>query len=249
MEQLLLWLRHIKGDTNASLAVLFGGIDVTTVSRYVDHVTACVNSELDHMIEWPSAEERRRLQGVWEAYPMAVAVLDGTHCKVDKPANDPDPLYSGYKCAHTYNYLCCVDFMGVILSVEGPFDGRPNDRSVWNQSHLGQHSAEYLSEDERILADGGFVGGGVLITPIHQTVIDSVEEADREVLRRVNRRFTSCRIIVEDVFEWLKARAHILNEVYHHSLAKQGPLFLAACRLHNFVRINRIDHAITLPPI
>ena len=71
--------------------------------------------------------------------------------------------------------------------MEGPFAGRMNDRACYDSSELGQHYERFLSEGERILADGGFVGGHPLLVPIHQTVIQRQEDEERkERMQAVN---------------------------------------------------------------
>ena len=85
-----------------------------------------------------------------------VAVLDGTHCPIQAPSQLNNLYYSGYKCKHTQNYLVCVNYMGMILCVDGPHVGRANDRQDYKQSELFNNHSEFVSDDEYILADGGF---------------------------------------------------------------------------------------------
>ena len=62
-----------------------------------------------------------------------------------------------------------------------------------------------------------------------------------------NKEFTANRLIVEDVFGWLKGRAHALNTAWTRDLDRQTAVFKASCRLHNFKRILRIDQALQQP--
>jgi len=135
--------------------------------------------------------------------------------------------------------------LGVILKVEGPFPGRHNDRACYNQSEMGQHPEQFLSEGERILADGGFIGGGPLLVPIHQTVIQKeANEERKERMQEANEEIKDNRMLVEDVFGWLKARAKRLGHRYGRARERQAEEFTAACRVHNFVRRGRISHAL-----
>ena len=59
-----------------------------------------------------------------------------------------------------------------------------------------------------------------------------------------SREFNANRLIVEDVFAWLKQRACVLNSAWPRHLERQAHLFKAACRLHNFIRMLRIDYAL-----
>ena len=226
VEQLMLWIFHISDDRTKTLSLMFKHIDATTVLRYVDHITWCINTELDDVVAWPSAEQRRSLFGWFSICDTAIAVLDGTHCPIQRPLDNEINYY--------------------VIYIEGPFNGHDNDRTVFKQSDLYNHPELYLGEGEKILADGGFVGGGSLLVPIHGDVIQRRDdEHERQLMKEINDEFTGNRLIVEDVFGWIKARAHVLDTVYGRQKERQGDVFKAACRLHNFVRINRIDYALS----
>ena len=240
-DQLLMWILHIADEGNKTLSLLFGNLPLSTLSRTVSHITWCVNTELGTYIQWPTAEERKTLHGFFSIWDTAVAILDGTHCEISKPTYDQRVYYSGYKHKHTQNFLVCVDFLGVIIHVEGPFAGRGNDRGVYNSSEIGRHPERFFSEGERLLADGGFVGGGPLLVPIHGTVIDKTStEEGKAVLREINQEVSDNRVLVEDVFGWIKGRAHVLDHRYRGRREAQAEVFYASCRLHNFVRLHRI---------
>jgi hypothetical protein len=242
-DQLLMWLLHIADEGDKTLALLFGEVHITTVRNIIDHVTWCVNTDLEGYIQWPTAEERKLLHGSFAVWDTAVAIIDGTHCEISEPTYDERVYYSGYKHKHTQNYLVCVNSLGVILHVEGPFPGRRNDRGVYNSSEIGKHPEQFFSEGERLLADGGFVGGGPLLVPIHSTIIDkATKEETKEVLREINQEVSDDRVLVEDVLGWIKARAHVLDHRYTRARETQAQIFYATCRLHNFVRLHRIAY-------
>ena len=91
--------------------------------------------------------------------------------------------------------------------------------------------------------------GPNLLVPIHKTVIDKqTDEAGKQDMAAYNKEFTSNRLIVEDVFGWLKQRACVLNTAWPRQVERQAGIFKAACSLHNFVRMIRIEHAMQPPP-
>jgi len=244
-DQLLLWLFYLCGDRTSQLIMHFDYLSASTIFRYIDHVSWCMNDILDECIRWPTPEERRSLYGMMSVHEHAIAVLDGTHCRLQAPGEYNNIFFSGYKHMHSQNYLVCVDYMGMITYVQGPYQGRPNDRDCYNNCLLSEKSAEYLSEDEQILADGGFVGGPGLLVPIHKdTYNQPMDEDARQGMMNYNKEFTANRLIVEDVFGWLKERACVLNTAWARRVNKQGPVFKAACKLHNFIRMMRIDYAL-----
>ena len=79
---------------------------------------------------------------------------------------------------------------------------------MYNKSDLSNNQSNYLSSGEFILADGGFIGGPGLLVPITETTLKKVtDERTKETMKDLNSEFTANRLIVEDVFGWLKARA------------------------------------------
>ena len=92
------------------------------------------------------------------------------------------------------------------------------------------------------------MGGPGLLVPIHQdTYSQPMDEQAREGMMDYNQEFTANRLIVEDVFGWLKERACVLNRAWARHRDRQGPIFNAACKLHNFSRMIRIDYALQRP--
>ena len=245
-DQLLLWLFYLCGDRTSQLIMHFEYLHQSTIFRYIDHVSACMNDMLDECVAWPTPDERRSLYGMMSVHQHAIAVLDGTHCRLQAPQDANNLFYSGYKHMHTQNYLVCVDYLGLVRYIEGPWAGRPNDRACYNECKLSKQQADFLQGDEKILADGGFVGGSGLLVPIHQDILSSpMTEQAKQGMLNYNAEFTANRLIVEDVFGWLKERACVLNTAFARHRSKQEAIFYAACKLHNFIRMIRIDYALS----
>jgi hypothetical protein len=223
---------------------LFGHLHVSTLYRTVDHVTHCINTVLGDLIHWPSAKERKDMYGWLAVCDKAIAILDGTHCEIEKPSENQREYHSYYKHKHTQNYLVCVNPFALVIYVDGPYPGRGNDRGLFNQCSLALRPAEFVSEGEVILADGGFMGGEPLLVPVHADTIKragSKEEAQMYV--DFNDELSEGRVLVEDVFGWLKHRARILSKKFPRKREIQGQLFLATCCIYNFVRMRRIEFA------
>lgn len=243
VEQLLLWILYMQEVGIKSLGLCFGLLVDTTVFRYVDHVTDCINHHLAHSLRWPSPAERRCYYGYFSVCREAVAIVDGTHCEIEEQVDDPHGFWSGYKHKDTQNYLIYVNVLGIIIKVEGPFKGRANDMGVFNQSDLGLSSGSFLSPGERILADGGFPGAAPLLIPINNTIIEGEQGSEeRQRMKDRNDHFKDSRVLVEDVIGWVKARAKRLSHRYTRDRETQGPEFYASCRVHNHIRWNRISY-------
>ena len=59
-----------------------------------------------------------------------------------------------------------------------------------------------------------------------------------------NQQFTANRLVVEDVFGWLKERACVLDGTFGSLRDKQDPVFYAACKLHNFTHMIHINYVL-----
>ena len=123
-EELLLWICHVVGSPTPMLELIFSHLSYTTIHRYADHVTRCINSRFSHMIQWPEAEDRKALHGTFSLSDNVIAVLDGTHCPLQRPTYDEREYYSGYKGYHSQNFLIACNVFAIIIYVDGPYPGR-----------------------------------------------------------------------------------------------------------------------------
>ena len=62
-DKLLLWLFYLCGDRTSQLTMHFGFPHLSTIFRYVDHVSWCMNDTLSECIAWPT---RKRSKGCTE---------------------------------------------------------------------------------------------------------------------------------------------------------------------------------------
>jgi len=246
-EQLLLWLFYTKGQDAAVMGLFFGALHRTTVIRVCNHVSQSIQIALGDVVRWPTPDERKLLRGWFSVCDKAIAVLDGTHCEIRKPTNDESDYHSSYKHKHTLNYLVCVSPFALVIYVSQAFKGRGNDRGAFNRTPLATSPADFVSEGEVILADGGFHGGPQLLCPVTVTEIAAVRSEDMQLgLAGFNDELTEARVLVEDVFSWLKARARILEGRFPQNKKRQRSVFVATCCVYNFIRMKRIAYAAEL---
>jgi len=237
-EQLLLWLLHLKGTPTSVLMLVFEDFTRTTVLHYVDHVTWAVNEVWEGLVRWPDADERKLWQGALSIDPMCIGIIDGTLAEIERPSVSAKSHYVHRKKRYAENFLVVCNPIGVIIWVDGPFLGIENDRAAWKQSALFTRRSEHFSSGEKLLADGGFDGGSHLLCPVRVSNIHS------EDLIEFNVEVSNDRVLVEDVFGWLKARARILALRYGRDVQKHAAAFYAACRWYNALRLLRIEFAI-----
>jgi hypothetical protein len=244
-EQLLLWFMY--GDTGNSviISLLFGNIHPRSVDNYAQHVTDTIISILCGEIHWPDAQERSCLYGLFSIDDKAIGVLDGTHCEIRVPTNDEEEYYSGYKKMCSQNYLVVVNVLGLVVYFDGPYAGRYNDRGIYNNCDLAINTATYFSSGEKILADGGFIGGLPLIVPATKVDIRSAAtEEERKRLRVYNREFGLNRSLVEHTIHFVKDRARLLTMRWPKAAIKQAKYLKAGICIYNYIRFQRIKAAI-----
>jgi hypothetical protein len=243
-EQLLLWLYWTKGTPISALTDLFGQLHPTTLTRMIDHVTCCINDALAHVVHWPTPDERKDVYGWAAVCDKAIAYLDGTHLPISRPTESPAAYWSTYKSKYTQNYLVCVNAFALVTYIDGPFPGRGNDRGAFNQCTLATDYADFVSEGEVIIADGGFMGGPQLLVPFHSdTITHAQSEEEKADMMSFNDELSEGRVLVEDVFGWLKATARILEGRFRRSKTKQPAVFEATCCVYNYIRMMRIEYA------
>lgn len=241
-DELLLWFLHSDGVPTDIICWIFDdALDNHTIISIADHITSCINSVYEKEIEWPDAEERRASYGLFSIDEHAIAILDGTHCEIEAPVDlsTNDELYSGHKLATTQSYLVWCNALGFILKVEGPFVGRLSDRGTYSTSEFAQPDCKLLSDNEKVIADGGFWGEGEFILPARIKMINTAETKQKQLeLVNYNLEIQDNRALIEHQIHFIKDRARALNKRYSRGLDQQADLFLAASKLLN--RIKRI---------
>jgi hypothetical protein len=70
------------------------------------------------------------------AYPNIIGFIDGTARPICRPSRDQNLQYSGYKKTHVLKYQSIVMPNGIIVRLDGPFNGRRHDSAILHLSHL-----------------------------------------------------------------------------------------------------------------
>lgn len=270
-DQVLLWCYFSDTNYAESLSLLFN-ISIRSIYNIADHVTRAITLRYMYEIEWPDQEERIALHGLFSVYPLAIALLDGTHCRIVVPSDkqQEDNTFSGYKNYHSQNLLVYTDALGFIRLIEGPFAGHSNDRSVFKESVIYKNPSRFLgdserivltfSEDitlegERIIADGGFFGSGPVLCPVKYDMAQTEEKKAEtpeekqqisDYIAAYNEELTLNRSAVENSIHIIKNRAQSLLGAYTRSRECQTDLFYAAARLVNRIRRLRYDNQIAM---
>lgn len=239
-EQLLLWIYHSDGNDDDIIALLFGNIDRRSVSRVADLITEVINEVYKSELDWPDAREREDSHGLFALDDHAIAVIDGSHCEITIPSHNESSFYNAHKGFHSKNYMLFVNALGYYIHVSKGFNGRRNDRGIFNDLDL---SAIPLSPGELFIADGGFTGEGPLITPYSSSTIhaENVTPIQQHAAELLNDNLTLDRSLVEHAVHVLKNRAQSLCNRFSRNHEALDNLVLAAARLCNRLRSIRLD--------
>ena len=55
-------------------------------------------------VKWATAQQWLQMANYWETFPGAVAVIDGTRRKIQRPQTEPqEQFYSGHCCYHNFS--------------------------------------------------------------------------------------------------------------------------------------------------
>ena len=239
-DRLLCWLIQLGGDRDIIVSRIMN-TSVRTVTKNFGFITDIVNTLLAEEMTWPDENERKLLYDMFPIYKKAIAVVDGTHCEIKIPGDldDEDSYYSAYKHKHTQLYLIYIDPHGFFRKIEGPWEGSNVDRGVFIQSEIYKNTQNYLVDDERILADGGFGGDGPILFPYNK--IDLQKAGDKKPeYQAYNELLTESRSLVEHAIHRLKARASMLVGRFPKDKVKQHKTVIAAALIFNWTRRIRI---------
>jgi hypothetical protein len=193
-------------------------------------------------VRWPDADERKQSHGLFACCPTAIAVIDGTHCRIRVPVDNQSAHYSAYKKYHTQNYFIAVDAHGFILYISEAFPGRSNDRGSFNTTPFATNNCPLVSPNELIIVDGGFPGDGPLLQPFTKPQIRKQrDEHIRQEMINANEMLTLDRALVEHCIHTLKNRAQSLADRYSRTRERQAFLMQAAARVVNRILLLRMS--------
>jgi hypothetical protein len=88
------------------------------------------------------------------------------------------------------------------------------------------------------------MGGPQLLVPFHaDTITHAADEEEKLDMLSFNDELSEGRVLVEDVFGWLKSTARILESRFRRNRKRQPAIFRATCCVYNYVRMMRIEYA------
>lgn len=117
-------------------------LDRTSLSRIINSTIEWITSRYRRMLRWHPSLQYSRIKEYRDHIEKLSDVdciwgfIDGTFNPFCRPIQGQQSVYSGYKKLHGYKYQGVATPDGLILSIDGPWEGRRNDLAIARQSRL-----------------------------------------------------------------------------------------------------------------
>ncbi|WKY10752.1 hypothetical protein Q1695_002820 [Nippostrongylus brasiliensis] len=220
--------RNVMQNDSSRLA----GCHQATASRALMAFVQAINKKAAGFISWPDPQECRELRQLFYrkyGLPGIVGIIDGTHCRVQRPVDNEEDFVcrKGY---HSLNVGMVVDFEKKIRWVNASWPGSAHDSRVFRTSTLyGQLKRGEI--EGVLLGDSAYAAETFLLKPVN------IPRTEKE--ERYNRALNSARARIEQSFGVLKRQFHILHGECRYAPEKAAEIILACCVLRNISIMNR----------
>ncbi|XP_028056116.1 protein ALP1-like [Camellia sinensis] len=176
----------------------------------------------------------------WPWFKDCVGAIDGTHIVVVAPEGDRMP-YRGRKVHTTQNVMATCSFDMKFTFVYIGWEGSAHDSRIFLEA-LTTNSADFPHPppNKYYLVDAGYTHMPGYVAPYRGQKYH-LQEFNRR--RRYhgpqelfNHRHSSLRNVIERTFGVLKQRFPLLRHMPRYDMVRQGPIVMACCVLHNWIR-------------
>ncbi|XP_050506273.1 putative nuclease HARBI1 isoform X2 [Diabrotica virgifera virgifera] len=199
----------------------------STVFKVVRRVSYFLSNLAPEVIKWPRNEEKVEIEQHFSEHdlPGVIGVIDGTHIKIDKPAEDPDS-YLNRKHFFSIQVQVVCDHRRKIRDIFLGYPGSVHDSRVLRNSQLF-HSLEEKCGDKYIIGDSGYPCLRHLLTPFR----DNGHLTRRQ--RNYNYIVSKNRYVIEHCFGVMKQKFRQLYHVKIKNMEDISHLIRACAILHN----------------
>lgn len=127
--------------------------------------------------------------------------IDGTARAICRPTLEQQNYYSGHKRFHALKYQSVICPDGMIVNLQGPYEGRRHDSAILRDSRLYEQLQVHMAFDDgmsfALYGDSGYGIRELLLTPFPNT--NHVVNADE---RRAQQGFNFHMSVVRQCVEW-----------------------------------------------
>lgn len=157
--------------------------------------------------------------------PGILGAVDGSHVFFERPSGDNAMAFLNRHHSYSINAQAAATADGYVTHVSATFPGGTHDSRVFRNSTLSTRMGN--EKGYCLLGDAGYPLRHNLITPI------AVPTSRRE--ERFNRRQRRGRVIIEQVFGWIKTRFQALKKTLKYTPKKAATFFVCSVILHNMI--------------
>lgn len=231
--QLAVFLKRLGSKAhNWDIAQLFG-ISYGTIGLFCARVMKAIKNLRHRAVIWPSGRRRDEIkQGFFEkaGFPGVIGAIDGTHINLFAAPNvDHKDTYFSRHHRYAIQLQAICDHQGLIISYSIGWPGSVHDSKVYRHSHFYIAESKTLAGDEHIIGDAAYPLSGFLITPYRGTVRGTPE-------REFNRLLSKTRVIIENVFAFLKNRFPFLKLLRVRDIHTGIGMIECALIIHNILQ-------------
>jgi hypothetical protein len=126
------------------------------LSTVFTDVIEFIDGRWKHLLQWhPRLDNKRRIKWFAETIRRKGGgvniwgFVDGTFRGFRRPTQRQRDYYSGHYHGHGFKYQAIVTPDGLVSSLIGPFHGRDNDWSIWQQSGVAEKLTVILNRGRR----------------------------------------------------------------------------------------------------
>lgn len=198
--------------SEAQISYLFSDTIKYLAGRYAEHLRWHPLLTVERLKQYAKIIEPYGGQGVIWGF------IDGTFCEYCRPLDGQRLVYSGHKKGHGSKWQAIVTPDGLVISLDGPYEGAVNDVTMLKESGVlerieGMFEAE--SEGPLFLyGDKAYACNHLVLSPYSGAVITPEQQAFNDSLQHA-------RLAVEWAFSWITQKFTTNHFTYNLKLGLQ----------------------------
>ncbi|KAJ8981059.1 hypothetical protein NQ317_018032 [Molorchus minor] len=169
MNQLLTALRLFSTGGHLSTVADYMQMDISTVSRIVVRVSEAIARLSPQYIRMPEngrfIEEQTKFYEI-ARFPKVIAVVDGTHIKIQSPGGEDAEIFRNRKSYFSVNTQVACNADLKFLNIVARWPGSSHDSTIFNNSDLMAQFEQRHFPNCYILGDSGYPLRNYFFTPL-----------------------------------------------------------------------------------
>ncbi|KAG2307936.1 hypothetical protein Bca52824_027684 [Brassica carinata] len=236
-EQLAIFLFIIGHNLRTRAVQELFGYSGETISRHFNNVLNAVTSISTSFFPSPPDDGEERSTDPY--FKDCVGVVDCVHVPVMVGVDEQGPFRNSENGLLTQNVLVACSFDLRFHYVLAGWEGSASDQQVLDAALTRPNSKLQVPQGKYYIVDSKFENLPGFIAPYRGGV--STNNSEEEPKGMFNERHKLLHRAIDRAFGALKERFPILLSAPPYPLQTQVKLVIAACALHNYVRLEKPD--------